>query len=283
MTGMPSGVTVGYSSSSCSLTCSSTATIAVGSSAAAGTYTLTAQVTGGGLTETAPVSLTVAGAGGAGGVGGGGSTLPLPEDWWPMNEGSGNNVWDAMGHGAYGTLIGGPVWVTGSYGTYGTALQFNGTSSYVSIVDEPTIDLTNNLTISFWVDASANPGIDQRIVSKNYIWDVKLNGSGYFPQFTTGNGTYAIMNYSLPMGSWHLVTFTFASGTVAGYVDGVQQSMQANTIPSGSTLPAGAYGMNIGADDSDSNFAKGIISDVRLYSQALTAAQVAQLYSQTMH
>ncbi|HLI86686.1 MAG TPA: LamG-like jellyroll fold domain-containing protein [Bryobacteraceae bacterium] len=277
MTGLPNGVSASYSSASCAPTCSSTATITAASTAAAGTYTITAQATGGGLTKTAAISLTISNS--SGGVGGGGTALPNPEDWWPFNEGSGSYTWDAIAHGAYGTLVGGPAWVEGSYGT---ALQFNGTSSYVAVTDEPTIDLTNNLTISFWVNAADNPGIDQRIVAKNYDWDVKLNGASHVPQFDA-NGMYATLNYSLPMGSWHMVTFTFASGTVTGYVDGVKQGIEYNTFTSGTTIPNGVYGMTIGADSSQTNFAKGIIDDVRLYNQVLSAAQVAQLYSQTSH
>jgi subtilase family serine protease len=57
--GIPSGVTVGFSSSTITGTESSTATFTVASTAAAGTYSITITGTGGSLTKTATVSLTV--------------------------------------------------------------------------------------------------------------------------------------------------------------------------------------------------------------------------------
>ena len=80
-----------------------------------------------------------------------------------------------------------------------------------------------------------------------------------------------------------MVTFTYSLGTVAGYVDGIQKSMAYDTFPKGLTLPDSQYGLNIGADSNGGSNAKGILDDVKLYKQALTASQVSQLYSQTKH
>ena len=81
----------------------------------------------------------------------------------------------------------------------GYGLRFNGSSSYVYAIDVPSLDLTTALTISFWINGSDVPGVDQRTVAKKYDWEVKLNGSAHAPQFSSGAQYYAILNYSLPM------------------------------------------------------------------------------------
>lgn len=268
LNGIPTGASYSYSATSCTPSCSSTATITVGSFVAPGTYKLTANASGGGVAEVTAITLTVTSNG----------STPVLADYWPLGEGSGTITYDATGNGATGILTGGTAWASTPWG-YG--LLFNGASSYVSVEDVPSLDLSTAMTISFWINGSNVSGVDQRIVTKNYDWNVKLNGPTHAPQFTATAAYYATMDYSLPMGSWHMVTFTFSSGTVAGYVDGVQQSLSDNTFPSGFNLPRLADGMNFGADAAESNFMKGTLDDVRLYKQALTAVQVSALYSQT--
>jgi hypothetical protein len=272
LAGLPAGVSSSYSTESCTPSCSSTATITVGRSVAPGTYKLTAKASGNGVAATTAITLTITSLTSN-------ASMPTLAGYWPFGEGSGSIANDSTGNGATGTLRGGVEWEPTPWGH---GLQFNGTSSYVSVVDAASLNLSGALTISFWINGSDVPGVDQRIVSKNFDWDVKLNGATHAPQFTAAP-YYATMDYSLPMGSWHMITFTLSSGTVAGYADGATQSMSYYTFPSSFTLPATAYGMNFGADSSESNFMKGTLDDVRLYSQALSPAQVSELYSQTKH
>src|SRR5207245_10759958 len=57
--GLPSGATASFSSTSCSPTCSSTMTIATSSTTPAGTYNVVVSATDGTLTRTAGYSLTI--------------------------------------------------------------------------------------------------------------------------------------------------------------------------------------------------------------------------------
>jgi hypothetical protein len=175
--------------------------------------------------------------------------------------------------------MGHTAWATSAIGT---ALSFSGSGDYVNVNESHSLELSTAMTVSFWVNASDHPGVDQRIVSKNYDWDIKLNGSRHLPQFSSGS-KYAALNYTLPLGAWQHVTFTFQSGVVTGYVNGTQIGMLVDTFTSGYSLPSYPYGLYIGTDAGKSSFAKGLIDDVRIYNRAMTAAEVSALYLQTKH
>jgi hypothetical protein len=119
---------------------------------------------------------------------------------------------------------------------------------------------------------------DPRVVSKLYDWEVKLNGANRYPQLSAA-GKYAILNYSLPLNAWHHVAFTFSSGAVTGYVDGVQVPFLANTFTGTETLAQWAYGLYLGTDPSRTSSFAGSLDDVRIYNRALAEADVAAIYT----
>jgi hypothetical protein len=268
-TGLPAGVTATLSQSSCTPTCTTALTLSASTAAPAGTFAISVSGSSGQATASCQYTLTIAAA-----VQGAAASAS-----WAFNEGSGTTTADGSGHGNTGTLMGHAAWTTG---TFGNALSFSGSGDYVNVNESPSLELSTAMTVSFWIKASDLPGVDQRIVSKNYSWDIKLNGSAHVPQFSSGS-KYAGLNYSLPMGTWEHVTFTIASGVVTGYVNGAQTGLSSNTFTSGYLLPAAPYGLYIGTDAGKTNSAKGLIDDVRIYNRAMTAAEVSSLYSQTKH
>ena len=265
--GLPAGVSAIFTQPSCTATCTTVLTLSASTVAPAGTYAITVNGSSGQTTASCGYTLTIA----APATGAAAS--------WAFNEGIGTATADASGNGNTGTLMGHTAWASG---TFGTALSFSGSGDYVKVNESSSLELSTGMTVSFWVNASDLPGVDQRIVSKNYAWDVKLNGSRHIPQFSSG-ANYAELNYSLTMGAWQHVTFSFSSGVVTGYINGAPVGLLANTFTSGISLPSSQYGLYIGTDAGQSNFAKGLIDDVRIYNRAMTAAEVSSLYSQTKH
>jgi hypothetical protein len=86
-----------------------------------------------------------------------------------------------------------------------------------------------------------------------------------------------MLNYSLPLITWHHVTFTFSKGVVKGYVDGVPVPFLANTFTGSTTLPQRTSGLYLATDLT--SFYSGSLDDVRVYNRALSATDVAALYS----
>ena len=265
---LPSGVTAAFSSSNCTATCGTTLTFSTSTTAPAGSYNIVVSGTGA-ASATTTIALTIAAA-----------TPPLGDITtglaarWTMTEGSGNYANDSSGHGNTATLYNSPYWWTTSYGM---ALWFNG-SAYGSVAENSSLEMTNQLTVSFWLDPNANSNNDPRIIEKLYDWDVKLAGPNRFPQFTSHGGGYATLNYSLPLNTWHHIVFTFNLGAVQGYVDGAPVAFLSNTF-TGGILPQWQAGLSIGTDSSKSNYLIGSLDDVRVYNRALSAADVAALYA----
>ncbi len=270
--GQPAG-TVSFSSSSCTVTCSVTATITPSSSATAGAYTVTVTGTGAGTSASATVGVTV--------------TAPVivaaPDPTtglmarWILNSASGTTALDSSGNGNNGTVTNGRWWAK----TTRPSLILDGSDSYVTVNESATLEMTSQLTVSFWVDAATNSNADPRVIDKLYDWDVKLNGTNRNPQFEIAGGQYAMLNYSLPLNAWHHIAFTFANGIVTGYVDGVATPFAQNTITPGG-LAQFAYGLYLGTDPGVADSYVGALSDVRVYDRALSAADIGAVYSGCM-
>jgi hypothetical protein len=195
-----------------------------------------------------------------------------------MNEGSGTTAADASGNGNTGTLNN-ATWMNGAYGS---SIALSGSNSYVSVKESSSIEMSKQLTVSFWMYASANSNVDPRVIAKLYSWDVKLNGSNRYAQFSAG-GKYATMKTPLPLNTWEHVVFTFSSGVLKGYINGVPVAFSADTFTGGEALPLQKYGLFIGTDPAKTASFKGNVDDVRLYNRVLSDADVQALYSGTLH
>jgi hypothetical protein len=181
--------------------------------------------------------------------------------------------------------LGGATWANASVnGSSFTALFLNGSSSYISAGETTSLEMTSQMSISFWIAdrtipkrSISNGDTSPRIFAKVYDWDIKLNNG--LPQLTAGN-SYAVANSSIPLNVWTHVVFTFNSGVVTAYINGQQVSMAADTFTSGQTLPnTYKYGAYVGTDSSLTQYFSGDVADVRLYNRPLQAADVWALYS----
>jgi len=92
-----------------------------------------------------------------------------------------------------------------------------------------------------------------------------------------------MMKTSLPSNTWQHVVFTFSSGVLKGYVNGVPVAFASNTFTGTETLPQQTYGLFMGADASRTASFKGNLDDVRLYNQVLSDADVLALFNATRH
>jgi hypothetical protein len=274
VSGLPSRVTATFSTANCAVTCSTTLTLATGPKTPTGTFPLTISANGGGSTVSTTLTLVI-------------STSTYNATtvntglaaYWKFNEGTGTFTSDSSGNGNSGTLKNGAAF--GPYNpNYGTTLAMNA-AGYVTVPESASLE-AQQITVAFWLNGKDVPGADQYIVGKNYTWSIKLNGSSHLPQFSAG-GAYAALNYTLPMGSWQHVVFTFSSGVVKGYVNGVLVPFLVNTFTGTATLPLQQYGLNIGAYADLSSPASGLLDELRIYNRVMSDAEVATLSSMTQH
>ena len=78
---------------------------------------------------------------------------------WTLDDGSGPLVADSSLNDNTGNLFGDPSWTTGPLDE---ALSFDGNNDYVDAGNHPSLNLTDAVTVTTWVNFSQG-GIDQKI------------------------------------------------------------------------------------------------------------------------
>jgi chitodextrinase len=199
---------------------------------------------------------------------------PLPSGLiaaYTFGEGTGSTTADDSGNGNTGTLVNGPVWSTGKYGT---ALSYNGVNSYVSIRN--TFDITAiPFTIAAWVNPTNYNGY-RKIFSKRTNW--AANAMRVDVTLSTGDGHIALeqpnssvaFSYSPPLNTWtHIAVVASATGTSL-YVNGsLIQSLGVFTLGTSATAQ-----VRIGLAGDGQDPMLGLIDNLRIYNRALSQSEV---------
>jgi PKD repeat protein len=188
---------------------------------------------------------------------------------YSFDESSGTTVTDASGNGHNGTIVGA---TRTSAGRRGGALEFNGTSSFVSVNPTPAMDLTSGMTLSAWVKPTALGGW-RPIILKSELSYV-LHGSGSQSSAPNVGGTFASANLfgpvALPLNTWSHLAATYDGATLRLYVDG---NLVASRAQTGAIQPSSGA-LHIGADPVFNAFWAGAIDEVRIYDRALSDTEV---------
>ena len=201
---------------------------------------------------------------------------------WKLDEGTGTTTSDAVAGGT-ATLQSGATWTTGKSSA---AVNMDGVDDYISL---PRLDVTGSaITLSAWLKNSSFPtGVEQRFVSKasdssqdRTYWmlgqttaggqnrlQFRLKAGGSTATLTASTGT-------LPLNTWYHAAATYDGSTMRLYLNGAEVGSVAESglISRGRNVP-----VNLGRSPEGSNYLRGAIDDVRIYSSALTAAEVAAL------
>jgi chitodextrinase len=192
---------------------------------------------------------------------------------YSFNEGAGTAVADASGGGNAG-IAANTAWTTA--GKYGGALTFNGSSSWVTVNDSPSLDLRTAMTIEAWVRPTTLGSTYRTVVikqqSSNLIYDLYANNHSGRP---TGNVFTASDNETqgtaqLPVNTWTFLADTWDGTTLRLYVNGTQVS----TLSVSGAMPASTAPLRIGGNSLWNEWFAGQIDEVRVYSRALAASEL---------
>lgn len=207
---------------------------------------------------------------------------------YTFDEGSGSTAVDASGNGNNGTLVNGPVWVSGKVGT--NALDFDGADDYV---DLGNLDIPGNaMTIAAWFNSrnlSNCSSQDCRIVSKatgvstaEHFWMLSTwNGELRFRLKTDGTTTTLVAeNSNLSNDIWYHMVAVYDGSEMRIYQDGVLTGSVGKT---GSITTDASVGAWIGSNppNATSQPWDGQIDDLRIYDRVLTDAEITELVAGT--
>jgi len=181
-------------------------------------------------------------------------------------------------------------WVEGANGK---ALCFNSTSAgkraLLSVPVPPGFDLTGNFSLSFVVKMPATISIDRQYEMFNFADDLNagpgmrvLSSWGRFV-VCFGDGTkhfsMATSRATLPVKpeTWYHVGITCDQNLCRIFVDGMLVEEKSEVTP----FHPKKNSFHIGASHADGGYAfEGVITDLRLFNQALSPAEMAALSSE---
>ncbi len=219
---------------------------------------------------------------------------PTPVGHWKLDDGQGTAVVDSSGYANDGVInnpnggLGpdGSVWVEDP--ERGTVISFNGaaTGAFVRAGEIPQMTLTNDFTWAFWAKHSDENTADNDIILGNRMDE---NAVDFVPRqfikFTptkfewhmNSNGDDNLEYDDIPADVWLHHAVVKAADRLTYYRNGIEASSGTFTQALDVPQPLFFGGDNEGLEGE--NWA-GLMSDVRIYDTALSAAEVLELVSQ---
>jgi hypothetical protein len=201
---------------------------------------------------------------------------------YAFDESGGATAADVSGNENFATLHG-PEFAAGKNGN---ALVFDGAGDYAESPNSESLDIEGQgLTVAFWVLINtASTGVDYVIVGKPwhaaamtspfYQYGVEYsNGYNRTLDFYFGDASanlHGPYRMSPTTGSWTHVAFTYDGNTVRGYLDGAERLSE----PDESSLVPRGHSLRLGVDGAYQQFFNGSLDDLRIYSRALSPAEI---------
>jgi hypothetical protein len=167
--------------------------------------------------------------------------------------------------------------------------SYNGSSSQINIADNALLEPgTGDWTMEAWVYLSSSSGskvvlgkFDPGGLSADVSYSIRIQGAGIYSQIGNGSTVVDTPLYTLPLNTWTHVTYVWknvATNSLEAYINGVSVGSVSHSFSSILNTSANLY---IGSYNGGeySQYMNGRIGITRLYSAALTSAQVLQNYN----
>jgi prepilin-type N-terminal cleavage/methylation domain-containing protein len=209
---------------------------------------------------------------------------------WTFDEDSGTLIKDTWSNNN-GTAYNNPQSLSGNNCVFDKCLEFTGSSSYVSVADNDSLDIKNAITLAAWVKTTSKTqqAIIQKSANNTFVdpWRVYAlllvyESSKIKTRFSISTGAAGSQiqlkgNTGLNLNEWYYIVGTWQSGTKARiYLNGKED------YPGGMTFtgPIGTNDEPFRMANTPTNTERfyGVIDDVRIYNAALTSSKIKQNY-----
>jgi sugar lactone lactonase YvrE len=217
------------------------------------------------------------------------------EGYWKFDEinGTGAFLVDSSGNGNHAT----PTGTAYFYGKVDGARNFVGgdtTGEYISAGTSTTLKPTSALTVSAWVFSESENLVEGRTVLSTYDYVSSTESYGYNFGALYYDGTFGFHIcdggnvrdhmvedfdfFQSNLRQWtHMVGVYSGSNYIRLYKNGVLVDEETTGVPSSIVYNGGSFIIGRRALDAQSYF-DGSLDEIRVYSTALTASQVQDLY-----
>ena len=200
------------------------------------------------------------------------------------------NANDESGNGHDG-IVNGAVLTQDRFGNASSAYLFDGSDDYIEISNSPDFD-TAVFTISAWVNLFSIPSSPEASASIIHYGE----SSGDLTHFSiharnnrawvniedVGDNNYNATADGISTGNWYLFTGTRdLSGDLSFYVNGNLIDTYYNTPTPASVNQSIFIGANweVSGPNRFEGFVDGVIDDILIYDEVLTASEIQQLYT----
>jgi type II secretory pathway pseudopilin PulG len=213
-----------------------------------------------------------------------------PAAYYRLDETSGMTASDSSGNNLTGTLLNmngdATEWVSAAFNN-GLYVNRSGSNDVVRVLDNNLLDLGNQGTVAAWIFMANATADNEGIIHKGnlsdnsdeayYLYARRINSTTYRLGMILRNAsTSRTLNSATPtlgLNTWRHVAGVWNATNVYLYVDGSLVASAASTVvPRNSSGP-----LNIGAKLSGTQYFCGKLDDVRIYSRALSTAEVLEL------
>lgn len=190
--------------------------------------------------------------------------------YWPLDEGTGEEIKDATGNGYDGTFTGNPTWTDGMYGK---GLEFGG-KDYVDVPKADEIK-PESITMETWVYFSDVSG-RQDFISRNDDYALSLGGNptdGKIWAVITTAGDWLDVGggTKVETGRWYHTAMVYNAGTkkLTIYLDGEKDGE--------GSAPAGIehrFGGSLTIGTYRDRYLKGKLDDIKIWDNVLSQQEI---------
>jgi hypothetical protein len=194
--------------------------------------------------------------------------------YWPLDE-----SFDDLVGGNDGTPSGG---VTNATGISSGAMNFDGVDDYVQVSDSSSLDLTGDITFSFWMNSRDLTSNALRMFHKNSAYTITSavdlsGGDNTIRLFNYQDNTYCYSDNIYTENEWQYVTIVQSGGICYFYKNGVDIGTGDSTI--NPTFPNSAVDLYIGIDEDESTAPyNGQLDEIIIYNRRLSSTEITDLY-----
>jgi hypothetical protein len=214
--------------------------------------------------------------------------------YWNFNENSGSTAHDKSTYSNDGTLNNNPQWTNGKFGN---ALEFDGVDDYVDCGSDPSLDITNEITIEVWINPATaqevcgdgetgNYGVagkaEEGISGTVWSWQLRYGSPdncrlGFQFNGDPEGSRWVTVKQNLTPGEWYHIVGTFDGTDIKCYLNGALKDT--NQISGIKSSNAKLFIAEEGWHD----YFHGLIDEVRIYNRALSPEEIIASYNTNLH